>query len=253
MVSADNHAFVGRIYDLSIVGLWFDSYEDMAVHADALYALTVNETVSALTRRVESLNLVGDMLWPTSDSLVGLPVSKYEWLLISADVFLVRYVSVVDCALLVVGAVFETNLPAEKCSAANLKKAGVPERVLDIAETLRQSQRALRTERNRRFHHGVERALSSHDDAFRFMARFESAGRGSGARDERGKTITLDRLFSEGAAQLQRQFNPALRQLSRELRSLYDALHPEFERRFKPKFRAGAFAATGKLERSASP
>ncbi len=66
VLPSDNHAFVGRIYDLSIVAMHFDSYEDLSKHADCKYAYEVNHALSMLTRRIESLNMVGGMLWPTS-------------------------------------------------------------------------------------------------------------------------------------------------------------------------------------------
>jgi hypothetical protein len=47
---SDNHKFVGRIYDLSIVGMHFETYEELAKHADC----DVNYALSMLTRRVES-------------------------------------------------------------------------------------------------------------------------------------------------------------------------------------------------------
>jgi hypothetical protein len=37
VLSSDSHAFVGRIYDLSIFAMHFDSYEDLAKHADGKY------------------------------------------------------------------------------------------------------------------------------------------------------------------------------------------------------------------------
>lgn len=82
VLPSDNHAFVGRIYDLSIVGMHFETYEDLAKHADCKYAFHINNALSMLTRRVESLNMVGGMLWPTNipKNFEKFPVSRYEWL-----------------------------------------------------------------------------------------------------------------------------------------------------------------------------
>jgi hypothetical protein len=42
----------------------FETYEDLARHEDCKYVFEVNCEVSSLVRRVESLNLVGGLLWP---------------------------------------------------------------------------------------------------------------------------------------------------------------------------------------------
>ena len=100
ILPSDNHSFVGRVFDLSIVAYHFDSYDDLAQHADCKYAFDVSMELSTLTRRVESLNLVGKMLWPDSvpNNFKEFPVSRYEWLNVAADVFFMRYISVLDCA-----------------------------------------------------------------------------------------------------------------------------------------------------------
>jgi hypothetical protein len=43
--------------------------------------------------------MVGAMLWTTKvpKNFKEFPISRYEWLTVSADVFLARYISVVDC------------------------------------------------------------------------------------------------------------------------------------------------------------
>ena len=72
----------------------------------------INHVLSTLTRRVESLNMVGAMLWPTKvpKNFKEFPISRYEWLTLSADVFLARYISVVDCAMILVNEVIECGL-----------------------------------------------------------------------------------------------------------------------------------------------
>lgn len=124
VLPSDNHQFVGRIYDLSVVGMHFETYEDLSQHSDCQYAYDVNYALSILTRRVESLNMVGGMLWPNSmpKNFKAFPVSRYEWLNVSADVFLARYISVVDCAMILVNEVFACGLSVEACTIHKLKK-----------------------------------------------------------------------------------------------------------------------------------
>jgi hypothetical protein len=158
---SDTHRFVGRIYDLSIVAYHFDDKAELLKHSDCKYALDTNYYLTILVRRVESLNLVGSMLWldPVPKNFGDFPVSRYEWLTISADVFLMRYVSVVDCALLLVNEVYEAGLGPKKCSIENLRRCGVAPLVIGHLTKMVDDQGALRPERNTRIHHGEERGL----------------------------------------------------------------------------------------------
>lgn len=245
VLPSDNHEFVGRIYDLSIVAMHFDSYDDLAKHADCKYAYNVNYALSMLTRRVGSLNMVGGMLWPIGmpNNFKGFPVSRYEWLTISADVFLTRYVSVVDCAIILVNEVLECGLSIEACTLTNLKRKSAPQPISDHLGVMIDDQGQLREERNGRVHHGAERGFSSDDQMFRAGALFEH--RFNGARGPNGRPLPVERLFREGLVELQREFNGVMRTVVKQLDCLYDMLYPEFERRFSPKFRVGPFARKG--------
>jgi hypothetical protein len=103
VLPSDTHSFVGRIYDLSIVALRFNSYDEISQYPDCKYAVDVNCDLSRLVQRVESLNMAGELIWmdPMPHTFKGFPVSRYDWLTIAADVFLLRYISVVDCAIIV--------------------------------------------------------------------------------------------------------------------------------------------------------
>jgi hypothetical protein len=243
ILASDNHAFVGRIFELSIVAYHFDSYEDLARHADCKYAFDVNAELSKLVRRVESLNLVGKMLWP--DSVPGnfkeFPVSRYEWLSVAADVFLMRYISVVDCAILLANEIFELSLEHRKCTIQNMKKGGVPQKVLSLLGELQTDQGALRDERNARFHHGIERGFTRDDLTFRIAADLEHISGGICGHDQDGRRINVERSFREGLVELQSEFNQATRKLVQQLDRLYDQFGTEFEARFVPRFRSGAF------------
>jgi hypothetical protein len=248
ILPSDNHPFVGRIYDLSIVAYHFESYEKLASNADCKYAFDVNGELSSLTRRVESLNLVGGMLWPDPmpRDFKEFPVSRYEWLTVIADAFLMRYISVVDCALLLTNEVFEAGLERRNCSMGSLRKRGVPQCVLAVLERLKADQGSLRDERNARFHHGLERNFTSDDVTFRTAALFEQWGRSLRGHGQDGRRVNVERSFREGLVGLQREFNGAARKLTSELNRLYDELGSEFESRFVPRFRVGPFGP-GKL------
>lgn len=242
VLPSDNHAFVGRVYDLSIVGMHFETYEDLAKHADCKYAFDINDALSRLTRRVESLNMVGGMLWPANmpSNFKEFPVSRYEWLTVSADVFLARYISVIDCAIILVNEILECGLSIEACTLTNLKKKPVQRAILNHLGTMIDDQGLLRKERNSRFHHGSERGFSSDNQTFHFGSIFEH--RANGMLGPNGKPLPVERYFREGLVELQREFNAVMRKVVKQLDRLYDMLAPEFESRFSPKFRAGPFA-----------
>lgn len=250
IVASDNHWFVGRVYDLSIVAYDFDSYEELARYPDCKYAFHVNYTLSSLTRRVESLNLAGDMLWPecVPKDFKDFPVSRYEWLTIAADVFLMRFISVVDCALILANDVYETGLDPQKCSIDQLRKAGVPSKVLSVLKEMKKDQGDLRPERNARFHHGAERAFTDDSATFQMAARFERWGNGMVGHDQHGRRINVERSFKEGLVELQREFNAATRKLVRHLDAFYDLVGIEFESRFTPRIRAATHGLNARSE-----
>ncbi len=175
ILPSGEHNFVGRIFDLSIVAYHFNNYDDLAQHPDCKYAIDTNYDLTSLTRRVESLNLVGDLLWPEPipKNFKDFPVSRYDWLTISADVFLMRYVSVVDCSLLLVNAVYEVGLDPRDCTFKALKNK-VPPSVRSILEEMLDDQGVLRLERNARIHHGTERGFTQDDETFRTGALIEA-------------------------------------------------------------------------------
>lgn len=242
VLPSDSHSFVARIYDLSIVSFNFESYDEVLKHHDAKYVLDVNDVLSTLTQRVESLNMVGNMLWPEymPDNFGQFPLSRYQWLTVSADVFLMRYISVVDCVMILVNEVLEFGLAAKDCTVHRLKKCQTPKPLLNEIEGMVADQGDLRAERNGRFHHGAERGFSSDDQTFRMAAQFEHHGRR--LADPKGRLLPVERYFREGVIELQREFNSTMRKLVRRLDRVYDILAPEFEFKFSPRFRAGAFA-----------
>jgi hypothetical protein len=239
VLPSDEHCFVGRIFDLSIVEMHFETYEDLARPEDCKYVCEVNCEVSSLVRRVESLNLAGGLLWPKPlpRDFKSFPISRYEWLTVAADVFLMRYVSVVDCTMLLVNSVFESGLDAKQCSISNLRKKGVSPNVIQVLQEMLDDQGDLRKERNARFHHGVERGYTDDDQTFRTMALIEHrCGRVTG-RDRFGRKLNLERAFKKGLVEMQREFNRATRRLARQLDRLYVGLSDVFEERFAPKIR----------------
>jgi len=249
LIPSDNHHFVGRIFDLSIIGMHFETYEELAKYPDAKYVIDVNWTVTSMVRRVESLNIIGNMLWPEHlpKNFKQFPLSRYDWLVVATDAFLVRYISVVDCALFIVNEVLELGLKPKACTFKNLKRVGVPKAILDLIEDMLIDQGHLRVERNRRVHHGEERGFTLDDQTFRVSAQFEYWSNGMTGTDKFGRRINVERSFNEALVELQRDFNRSTRALKRKLDQLYEELRDEFECRFRPKFHGPGHAPVGRL------
>jgi hypothetical protein len=240
ILASDDHTFIGRMYDLGIVTLNFDSYDDLAKYPDCKYVVDVLDDVQRLARRIESLNLVGNMLWPKPfpADFRAFPVSQYDWLVIAADVFLMRYISVIDCALLLVNEVYEGGLDRHQCTLARLKRHAIPAKVIFVLEEMLADQGELRPERNARTHHGVERSFTLDDTTFKTAALFNHRLNGMTGTDYYGRPINVQRSFKEGLVELQRTFNRSTRKLVQQLNRLYGELGDEFESRFGPRVAA---------------
>jgi hypothetical protein len=237
IVSSDNHRFVGRVYDLSVVGMYFDSYEKAAKFPDAKYVLDVNERTTLLARRVESLNHVGALLWPNPPiQLEALPISAYDFCNLIQDAFLMRTISILDCCCLLAVEVLELNIEPKRANIEQIKKRSGNHACCDKLRALSDLQLDLRTERNIRFHRGEEQALTDDDITFQTMARFKHMG-GMTGTNRHGRKINLRKSYTEAIDGLRRKFRVNLKSLSVSLDGLYDVLFTEFEKRFRPKFR----------------
>lgn len=238
LIESDNHKFIGRVYDLSIISFHFETYEELINYDDARYVFHVNHWLSTMTRRIESMNRVADMLWLERQFFDERPlaISRYDWANIAADAFLMRFISISDGAIILTNEVFEVGLEAKDCTIKNLKKASLPKDVLDAITQIVRNHQKLRSERNSRFHHGVERELSSDDHTFLIAALFEKNGNGIRGEDRHGRRISLKRYLKEALVELQRDFNASNRKLASDLDRLYGLLEAEFESRFRKKF-----------------
>ncbi len=246
-IELDGHELIGRIYDLSVVSMYFESYEELSKFPDCKYVIDVNESLTMLVERVRSINLSGDMLWlnPKTDQFFDLPIAEYDWLMVIKDVFLMRYISVFDCALILANDVFELNQPPNKCIKSRLIKLGLPEKALEFLDRIERNQEILRNERNVRFHHGCEKHMSSDDGTFRMASLFAKRGSGIQGQDRNGNDIDLMRFYHEAAEEMRKDFNLSLTKLQQDLNDFLDHLREEFEVRFKPKFRDSDFLAGG--------
>ena len=77
---SDEHPFIGRIFDLSIVGMSFDSYDELARYPDCEFVYRVNDAVSTIAQQVNPSIGGGILLWPEplpSDPY-SLPISLFE-------------------------------------------------------------------------------------------------------------------------------------------------------------------------------
>lgn len=237
-ISSDNSELVGRIYDLGIVTLSFESYDEASKYADVKYVLDINEKIGNLVDRVESLNHVGSLLWPDQPvEIRSLPLSAYDYCNIIQDTFLMRIVSVFDCCCLLTTKVLELNLDPKRANIANIKKLSGNHRCCSKLKKIWDIQRDLRIERNFRFHRGVTAPLTIDDTIFRSAAVIERWGRGVKGTDFYSRKISVQRFYEEAILNLRKKFKKNVKELSAALDAFYGSLYPEFEKRFRHKFR----------------
>lgn len=243
IVSSDDHRFVTRMYELSIVGLHFDSNEEIAKYPDAEYVLSVNERASLLSRRVESLNHVGHLLWPKKATKIDLlPMSAYEFCNLIQDAFLMRTISILDCCCLLAVEVLELDLKPRQASIERIRKSSKNHPCCDKLQALSDMQLDLRTERNIRFHRGEEESLTDDDTTFKTVALFKYRGQDMTGTDRYGRKVDLKRFYAEAIGGLREKFKVNVKGLVASLDEFYDELSIEFEKRFRIKFRAkGSF------------
>jgi hypothetical protein len=245
IVSSDNHPFVGRVFDLSIVGLNFDDYDEVDQYPDAKYALHVNERTRLLMRRVDSLNHVGHLLWPKPPARIeALPMSAYDFCNFIQDAFLMRLISILDCCYLLAIEVLELNIPARQANIERIRKASGNHPCCQKLRKISDVQLDLRTERNFRFHQGEEEPLTDDDTTFKVAALFAFRGQDITGSDRFGKKIYLKRSYNEAIDHLRNKFRRSVKSLRTVLDDFYDSLSDEFEDRFRKKFRAkGSFGS----------
>lgn len=234
IVASNNHPFVSRLYDLGIVSLNFDSYDELAKYPDIKYVTDTLSRVEALSSRVESLNLAGNLLWPDPlpQDFKKLPITRYEWLTIAADIFIMRHVSVVDCALLLINQVLQIGLKDRDCTYQKLRRKGLPANLDDQLAAMLDEQSDIRAERNSRIHHGLERAFTDDDVTFKIASLFNDRFSGMIGKDYYDRPINVDISFKEGLVRLQKDFNHHTKTLLSQLDTVYDLLVDEFEDHF---------------------
>jgi hypothetical protein len=240
IISADTHRFIGRVYDLSVVGMYFRDYKEAAKYPDVKYVLDVNERTTLLTRRLESLNHVGALLWPQPPIPIdALPISTYDFCNLVQDAFLMRTISILDCCCLLAVEVLELDVKPRQANIEQIKKLSRKHTCCDKLLELSDLQINLRTERNLRFHRGEEEALTDDDITFQTMARFKHMHRMTGT-DRHGRKTSLRRLYREAIEGLRKKFCLNTKLVSNSTNNFFDTMADEFERRLRPKFRGEA-------------
>ena len=140
-------------------------------YPDAKYVLAVSERTNLLTQRVESLNYIGDLLWPKRPSrLTALPMTAFEFCNLIQDAFLMRTVSILDCCCLLTVEVLELDIKPRQANIERIRKASGNHLCCDKLQAISNLQLDLRTERNIRFHRGEESPLTDDDATFKLVS-----------------------------------------------------------------------------------
>ena len=242
-IAADNHPFVGRIFDLSIIHLHdFESPEDALHYPDVSYALSVIERTNLIVDRLDSLNCIGDLLWSRSPiKAATLPISTYDFCNLIHDAFLMRTISILDCFCLLAVDVLELEIKPRQANIERIRSTTNNHPCCDRLQILSDIQFELRTERNFRFHSGIQRSLTDDDQIFRTFARIEKfSKRNVTATNTDGSVTSSRELYKEAIGNLREQFNANVKNLSTALNPIYDSMHDEFEKRFSEKFNCEA-------------
>jgi len=237
-ISSDDHKLIGRIYDLSIAGLHFDDYADAEKYPDVIYALTVNNRASLLTKRIESLNHVGDILWPRRRIRPKLlPMSAYEYCNFIQDVLLMRTISILDCCCLLTVAILELDIIPRQTTIDRIRNASNSHPSSDKLKAISDLQFEFRTERNMRFHRAEEEPLTDDDVTFKIAALYAFQGQGITGNDRHDRNIDLTKSYDEAIDNIRNKFRNNIKLLKRPINELYDCLIGEFNTRFSTKFR----------------
>jgi|WetSurMetagenome_2_1015567.scaffolds.fasta_scaffold97838_2 hypothetical protein len=239
IVPSDTSWFVGRVFDLSILGMWFDSYEELEPFPDIRYAFQVNQRTTLMVDRVESLNRVGNLLWPSKADLKSkFPMSRYDWLSLITDLFLVRLISVFDCCLLLTNEILELGLDARNCKIHTLTKNGAPPSITIALQRLLDDQEKVRIERNYRVHEAWGQDLTEDDIIFRSLAQMEYLCGTKECQNPDGSKTHIRVFYNAARDGLRKEFNKNCRTLVEHLDPIYSLLSSEFEVRFSAKWRS---------------
>jgi hypothetical protein len=223
--------------------MYFDDDEAVAKFPDAKYALDVNQRTTHLACRVESLNHIGDLLWPkVSVRIASLPMSAPEFCNLIQDGFLMRTISILDCCCLLAVEVLELDIPPRQANIERIHKMSENHPCCQKLQAISDLQFDLRAERNIRFHRGEEEPLTDDDTTFKTVALSMYQGRRMTGIDRFGRRISLKRFYNEAIDGLREKFITNVKGLHVVLDDFYDTLSDEFEQRFRAKFRAnGSF------------
>ncbi|TCI00183.1 hypothetical protein EJV46_05900 [Roseococcus sp. SYP-B2431] len=169
----------------------------------------------------------------------------------SADVFLMRYISILDCAVILTNVIYELGLNIQKCTINNIRKKGAPPGVVKVLSKMLDDQGALRDERNARFHHGTEHILTDDDQVFHALSMLERMKIATISSDSSGNKLDVSHFFGTGLYSLQIKFNKPTKSLVKSLNIFYNIIEPDFEGRFGPLVAAATHGFCARREKQA--
>lgn len=165
----------------------------------------------------------------------GFPISRYDWLNIATDIFLMRIISVLDCCLLVTNEVFECGLKVRQCKLESLQRAGVSAPAIQVMREMNDSMYKLREERNSRIHSGFLRAMTKDDRVFQALSVLERLGKPAIVQENNNNWSDVKDWFRAALKELKRETRAGTRDVVTHYNRLLDCLFEEFSARASAK------------------
>jgi hypothetical protein len=246
----EEERFICRIISMAqAVHLWDGqkiTYEDLLRdNPHRAYVIAIEYRALIIVDRFKSLNILDRML-----AYEGFPIKTAEgaifrdqWIRIIRDVLLSRLTLIRDCCFLLVAEIYELGLAPRNVSLSILKKLITDGAVVDLLNTIAQSARNIRDERDQYLHRGEQRTLSGEmDQFFQIMAMTEgshiSTPKLGFFDDEKGNQpieINLREIHETIVRETLTEYHRDGDQLLTLTRELFDLIEPEFNRRWADK------------------
>ncbi|WP_226553105.1 Cthe_2314 family HEPN domain-containing protein [Celeribacter naphthalenivorans] len=189
------HPFVIRVSELAIVGMNFSSEQDFDRYPDAKYILWTHYRTQSLIRRLRGIQRLL-RISETTQSIQALNFNLQGLIDALDDSAVMRAISIGDICLLLTNEVFELGLGEKNCSFFEISKKLSQKNLLAPLGKLTAPEHQRKTERNIRFHGGIERSFDEHDQGFEIASLWREQGHEIRVMRSENEEVSLQELFN---------------------------------------------------------